>query len=54
MSFDKAFELLMVNEVNGMPDRRLCQYPADPGGETKYAHQQTRLPRHRYCRANGG
>jgi lysozyme family protein len=36
MTFDKAFELLMVNEVNGMPDGGYVNNPADPGGETKY------------------
>ena len=36
MTFDKAFELLMINEVSGMPNGGYVNNPADPGGETKY------------------
>jgi len=44
MSFDKAFELLMVNEVNGMPDGGYVNDPGDPGGETKYGISKRAYP----------
>ena len=44
MNFDKAFELLMVNEVNGMPDGGYVYNPADPGGETKYGISNRAYP----------
>ncbi len=44
MSFNKAFELLMVNEVNGMPDGGYVNDPADPGGETKYGISKRAYP----------
>ena len=45
MNFDKAFELLMVNEVNGMPNGGYVNNPADPGGETKYGISKGAYPK---------
>ena len=46
MSFDfnKAFALLMVNEVGGMPNGGYVNNPADPGGETKYGISKHAYP----------
>ena len=44
MNFDKAFELLMVNEVNGMPNGGYVNNPDDPGGETKYGISKRAYP----------
>ncbi len=44
MNFDKAFELLMVNEVNGMPGGGYVNNPDDPGGETKYGISKRAYP----------
>lgn len=44
MSFDKAFELLMVNEGGNLPDGGYVNNPSDSGGETKYGISKRAYP----------